>query len=235
MLSCHMLLSPLTMYSSHSAIALLPSSRCLTPLLINTSTRFLFAPSFHFMCFWSTRIFQEGSCAQAVKIHPHKCSKATPLLFLLSCEGGGGFCRNCVWHLFSFWSGWPSIRTTVHVPLGCLSPWQPESGRPQQEDGGKIERRLRRNTCCTVSVNTLNIHRTSSVLNRRNKKRERMEPKRGIICEMRAGNPSQNVLISQKMSYARRHIISPGYSNSSLCMRKISFKWVPFNFILSRY
>ena len=30
------------------------------------------------------------------------------------------------------------------------------------------------------------------------KNRERMEPKRGIICEMRAGNPSPNVLISQK-------------------------------------
>lgn len=150
-----------------------------TPLLINTSARFLFAPSFHFICFWSTRIFQGGSCTQAVKIHPRKCSKATPLLFLLSCEGGGASVQIVFDTFFSFWSGWPSIRTTVHVPPGCLSPWQPESGRPQQEDGGKMERRLRRNTRCTVSVNTLNVHRTSSALNRRNKNRERMEPKKG--------------------------------------------------------
>lgn len=115
-----------------------------TPLLINTSARFLFAPSFHFICFWSTRIFQGGSCTHAVKIHPRKCSKATPLLFLLSCEGGG-FCTNCVWHLFFFLIGltqythhcscssWLSIPMTTGVRATATGRWREDGEKAAQE------------------------------------------------------------------------------------------------------
>ena len=156
MLSGHMLLSSLKMYFftlRHRPPPVFPMSHSSSNQHLRPFPLRALIP-FHLFLI-DTLYFQGGSCAQAVKIHPHKCSKATPLLFC--CHAGGGFCTNCVWHLFSFWSGWPSIRTAVHVPPGCLSPWQQESGRSQQEDGGKIEWRLRRNTRCSVSVNILNI------------------------------------------------------------------------------
>ena len=197
MLSGHMLLSSLKMYFSHSAIALLPSSQCLTPPLINTSARFLFAPSSHFICFWSTHcIFQGGSCAQAVKIHPHKCSKATPLLFC--CHARGGFLHKLCLTPFLFLVGltqythrcscssWLSIPMTTGVRAIATGRWR--------EDRVKAAQKYTLFCVSKYSKYTPLVQHWIE----ETKNRERMEPKRGIICEMRAGNPSPNVLISQK-------------------------------------
>lgn len=119
-----------------------------TPLLINTSARFLFAPSFHFICFWSTRIFQGGSCTQAVKIHPRKCSKATPLLFLPSCEGGGLLYKLCLTPFFLFDRADP-----VYAPLFMfLLAVYPHDNRSQGDRNRKMEGRWREGCAGTHAV-----------------------------------------------------------------------------------
>ena len=157
MLSGHMLLSSLKMYFftlRHRPPPVFPMSHPSSNQHLRPFPLRALIPFHLFLIdtlYFSGRQLRPGSKNTSTQVQ-----QSNTVVVLLSCEGGG-FCTNCVWHLFSFWSGWPSIRTAVHVPPGCLSPWQQESGRSQQEDGGKIEWRLRRNTRCSVSVNILNI------------------------------------------------------------------------------